>query len=757
MQYKNLRFRYGGEIQSFFLCVLLGFISMAGFAVQNQGFFYILSDFNTQQIPFTISLHQYLETSPVSGWLWNYEVGHSAIQAYGFYALGSPFFWLSMLFPAQWFPYIVSLIFVIKYGVAGCTSYMFLKRFSENQLHAMIGAVVYAFSGFQTVSIQFYHFHDVVALFPLMLIGLEIMIQQARRYHLFVFAVFINCLTNYFFFTAEVIFVLLYFLFRFPKKNLKDFLRVGSACLLCGLWGTAMAAVLYIPSVLYMLSHPRLDGEMFNLRNMLPLPGWSLYVLKGLLFPGEGMYQQSSIMDSNYDSVSSWLPLIGTVLCFSYLLKERNWLFKLLLFLLFASFIPILSSAFSLFTRNYYRWWFMLVLLMALASVRVMDKPDKYLVRTSAMLHITAVLMLFGLLHLLQRFAAKDYIFHEDKLILYTILSLVCYGTVFLLFRKKACRVRLLLLAVCVMSVCTTCLTLHFNRQYANGDRDRRILAVGQALETINDQYRYNLVNNAEMLSGGGSGLTVFSSTRSSGSMEFDELFEFSSTNTSLNKRKYAGLPELFGARYHVTTDPGDSDPIRRFTMEDTEYYVTEKDVCPIGYRIERYILKEDLLRIPVDQRGIALLHASVINPEDESQVDSLARRFTPEDMRLDLSVAELVRQNASGAVTGFSRDANGFRGSTAFLKDSLVYFSVPYDTGWTALIDQQESSIIDSGGMMLLAVPAGQHIIEFRYVTPGYQAGLFVSIIAILGFVLCQIIHIPQKKRNRNSEIATD
>jgi len=139
MKRTGLCLRFRGEMLGFLLCSLLGLISMAGFALQNHGFFYILSDFNTQQIPFTISLHQYLENSPVSGWLWNYELGHSVIQAYGFYALGSPFFWLSMLFPAGWFPYIISLFYVFKYGAAGFTACMFLKRFSRNRLHVLTG------------------------------------------------------------------------------------------------------------------------------------------------------------------------------------------------------------------------------------------------------------------------------------------------------------------------------------------------------------------------------------------------------------------------------------------------------------------------------------------------------------------------------------------------------------------------------------------------------------------------------------------
>ena len=570
-----------------------------------------------------------------------------------------------------------------------------------------------------------------------MLVGLEILIRERKRFHLFVFAVFINCITNYFFFVAEVLFVLLYFVFRMPKKEWKEFLKTGCVCLGCGVWGTAMAAVLFIPSMLYMLGYPRLDGGMLNLQDAFAGGGFLLTVLKGLVFPGEGMYQQSSLLVANYDSVSAWLPVIGTALCAAYLLKERGWLSRLLIVLLVTSFVPILSSAFSLFTHNYYRWWFMLALMMALASVKVMDGEKKYPVRLCAGMHTVIVLGVFGALEVLHRFTAKDYIFHEDKLILYTILSLVCYGTVFLVFGKKGLRGRSLLIAVCVMSVCTTCLTLHYNRQYENGEYDRRLLAIGEKLETIDDQYRYNLTANAEMLAGGGSGMTVFSSTQATGTLEFDEMFGHSVTNTSLNKNTVAGLPELFGARYRVVTNPGEAEPVRAFDVEGTRYYVTETEACPIGYRTEQYILKEDLMQVPAEQRGIALLQAAVIQTKDEGKINGAARKVTPEELALDQDIAETVRRNAAGAVKEFSRDGSGFRCRAAFSGESLVYFSVPYDKGWTAKIDREEKEIIDSGGMMAVVVPAGEHEVEFAYETPGYRTGAVISIIAMLGFVI--------------------
>ncbi len=50
----------------------------------------------------------------------------------------------------------------------------------------------------------------------------------------------------------------------------------------------------------------------------------------------------------------------------------------------------------------------------------------------------------------------------------------------------------------------------------------------------------------------------------------------------------------------------------------------------------------------------------------------------------------------------------------------------------------------------MLLAVPAGRHTVEFRYVTPGFRAGFIISAATVLGFVLSIFI---RKRKQSGSE----
>src|SRR5205814_5743816 len=60
------------------------------------------------------------------------------------------------------------------------------------------------------------------------------------------------------------------------------------------------------------------------------------------------------------------------------------------------------------------------------------------------------------------------------------------------------------------------------------------------------------------------------------------------------------------------------------------------------------------------------------------------------------------------------------------------------YDEGWRARIDGKESAISRSiNGFRNISVPAGKHIVEFRYRPLSFPIGLIISFGAILAFVM--------------------
>ena len=78
---------------------------------------------------------------------------------------------------------------------------------------------------------------------------------------------------------------------------------------------------------------------------------------------------------SKWASVSAYLPLISLSGVVAYFRSSKpKWVKRLLLCCLVFALIPILNSMFQLFNSQYYaRWFFMPILIMALASVLALE------------------------------------------------------------------------------------------------------------------------------------------------------------------------------------------------------------------------------------------------------------------------------------------------------------------------------------------------------------------------------------------------
>ena len=90
-----------------------------------------------------------------------------------FYLWGSPFFWLTIPFKEETVPYILPFIMSLRYGTAMVTSYAWISRQVRDRSWALIGSLLYSFSGFQACNIVFQHFHDATAFFPLYLLSFD--------------------------------------------------------------------------------------------------------------------------------------------------------------------------------------------------------------------------------------------------------------------------------------------------------------------------------------------------------------------------------------------------------------------------------------------------------------------------------------------------------------------------------------------------------------------------------------------------------
>ena len=84
--------------------------------------------------------------------------------------------------------------------------------------------------------------------------------------------------------------------------------------------------------------------------------------------------------------------------------------------------------------------------------------------------------------------------------------------------------------------------------------------------------------------------------------------------------------------------------------------------------------------------------------------------------------------------------------------EDGLFYTSVPYEEGWTAVVDDKEVEITPVGGS-LVAFPLlkGSHEIKLYYYPKGFWPGFAVTMICLVTFVgLCIYTYIIKKRKNK-------
>lgn len=90
----------------------------------------------------------------------------------------------------------------------------------------------------------------------------------------------------------------------------------------------------------------------------------------------------------------------------------------------------------------------------------------------------------------------------------------------------------------------------------------------------------------------------------------------------------------------------------------------------------------------------------------------------------------------------------NCVKGDISLQENKLLVFSIPYQNGWTAYVDGQETAI-EKANLMYMGIwlEPGEHTIELRYRMPGMRFGVCVSVAAFLIFIMGLVIR--RKRKN--------
>ena len=222
--------------------------------------------------------------------------------------------------------------------------------------------------------------------------------------------------------------------------------------------------------------------------------------------------------------------------------------------------------------------------------------------------------------------------------------------------------------------------------------------------------------------------------------------------NSKPDAENYA-LRGLLSVRYTLVakdkeTEWTDKDlPGWQRTGETDAYALYENENwVPMGFTYDCYVTADQLERVSEEERAQILCRAILLDDDQISAFGSLLEPLPDEELTNrgeDAYAADCAARRAAG-VAAFTATDTGFTAKTAYDADELVFFSVPYDDGFSATVNGEPAAIekVDDG-LMAVYVPAGENEIEFTYHTPGLKVSACVSAaaIAVYGVYLLGII----------------
>ncbi len=501
-----------------------------------------------------------------------------------------------------------------------------------------------------------------------------------------------------------------------------------------------MAAFILIPNILFVSGNPRTEATQGFLSMLTTDISQYLYIAKTLFLPGEALTTISAVYTQNFASYSFYLPFVGWGLAIAYIIHKRDWLTSIIIFCLAASFVPLFSEMFFLFTSSQMRWWFMFTLMVSLASALMIEEADTKAVGIGTIIYLCIILVLgcviyrLNLVNNIRSFGLIVFIAVVGAIVTFILIAL-----------GKSYKYPLLLLFISTCSVLLMMNTIHTYRKAAWLDYDGYKIRyeVATKLNLPDDQYRLNETMNLISMVAHVGGFSNQSSTDTNSIRDFERLFDFYDPVSAIPKNDIPGLAEILAGKYYLSFDSNDGNYIDKIDTSYGPMYLLERDACPIGFAIDSWISTEELMNLDVTERAIALLDNAVLDKDtvtNTSICDELLQKKAS-DIDLNTSVSEYVGQANSKAVNSFQKDGRGFSCESNYEKDTYVYFSVPYDSGWNATIDGDKTDIIVSGGMMIIKVPSGEHEIVFSYYTPALRVGIIITMISIFIFAAYSLI----------------
>jgi uncharacterized membrane protein YfhO len=726
-------------------------------------------------LPRIVHAADYWRSEGIPRWSFNQGMGQNIYAK----NLGNPFEWILFVLGRNNLVYGIAYVEVLKILLGGTFFFLYLRTLSLTPFVAIVGGLLFSFSSFMILGGGWYQFSVQAVYMALLLYAFERYFIKGSWVLFPIPVALIGASSPFHLYTAAM-FILVYGAFRHidangwkPKELGVFYLKLVGL----GLLGIALSSIFMFGNLLDMIESPRVSGKASYVNR---LSSHSLFGVEGIMHNVTAIlrFYSDNILGAgskfrgwqNYlEAPMVYCGLISLLLApqvFAYLDRRRKILYGVfaLLFILPIMF-PYFRYAFWLFTGDYYRIFSLFVSLVLLFyGMQALSRIDDSR-KVNLIFHIGALLVLVVILYYCSTISPINKGLRNIAFVFLLIYAVLIY---LLSFSKTKLISQLLLIGVICVEVgyfsyittndrsvvtakeykektgyndysmdATAFLNardhsfFRVEKGYASGPSNYSSLNDGKMQHYFgtSSYNSFNQINYINFLAGTNviDGSDEYQTRWARGLIGRPLLLSFASVKYVLSKREH---PPLVGNTYTILTKFGDVTVLEN------------KNYLPFGFTYDHYISSADFKKLHPQDKGIALINAFVA---DESILDKLQGfvRDKPETFMGKApsysfkNYTDDVNSRKKTTLNIVEHDQNHFKGDIALNDKKLLFFSIPFDRGWSAKVDGKPAQLIRVNiGFTGLVLGEGRHHVELEFTPPYAVAGLVVTLIAMLGYI---------------------
>ena len=734
--------------------------------LQNHGIFIIRGDYVDQYLP-RLMRTKFVFDHGFGQWDWLCLFGfpHTNICTLDL---------LCFLFPVRWIPWVVTYVHLLRMALIAMCSYAYLRYMLKTDKYAFLAAVIYTFSSFSFISMEFMQHFEAFWTFPLLLLSVEKMFRAERYKHQLILTAFLGNMVDVYLFVFSTISFALYFVCRFffaeewrSKRTFKYFCMAVLEYVigfLCGFFHVAIVIFNTLNS----------NGSVSNI-GIASLTPVSFFLDKTIvsrifsfLLPAASN-RFGTFGSSSWATRSAYLPVFGIAFVIACLWKKDSpkWLKIMCVANALCMLITGISFIYNMFSETYTRYAYSIVLVFALATAYFLENYEHRMAKKSVCVTIALVLGMLGLYYLIHSLygdnsVVKAYLHDrktgpsmEAKLQLYTCMVAMCmYALLFLIVWNKKAHEKMLPIVIAAivlygMSYSQVNLTSHNLMDYFTDTSMQLKQQVEQYfvnLPNVDDKMDYRIDQGMQLRNYAYTvqkpSLSVFETVRSKYANETCRYLGYH--NGSVPATGDNALRTLMGVKYYYDVFTPDGLPI----PDGFTYLRTDKNVdvyqnnhfMGLGFTYDSYMLRSDFDRIAKEDASNAelMLNTLIVEDADEAFVADVLRPFD-----------EVGATQNRVSLENFRISSHGFTAEVHTDRPQIVFVSLPYeDNGWTAKINGEKTEFIRANvGFVAFKTKAGNNEIRFQYLNPATIPGIIISCVGVIVLIVYLVGYHRKKK----------